>query len=55
MTSLTLARLCSSMRRYGRSSMRRYGRSTVRTYGCSMDTGIQIYRYGWSTFLLRAY
>ena len=27
----------------------------VRRYGCSMDKGIQIYRYGRSTFLLRAY
>ena len=35
--------------------MRMYGHSTVRTYGCSMDTGVRIYRYEHSTFLLQAY
>ena len=31
------------------------GCSTARTYGRSTDTGVRIYRYGHSTFMLWAY
>ena len=40
---------------YRRSTVRAYGRSMVHAYGGSAGTGVRIYRYGRSTFLLRAY
>ena len=40
---------------YGRTTVRKYGHITVLSYGCTMDTGVQIYRYGCSMFFTNSH